>query len=239
MNTSRNKQIQAKWKFLHSIDSMCKSDQTSIAQVMSDEQLDDLLKQPFDKPIFWQNYTQHYPLHGVPNSIPDFLAELHQLDIKSLEAHDYAKNKNHSVYLDDIAEHFQKPPMFSSPLNFLDIRNQIFSRVPVHVNKVDLLRLALRRQAGSAGKSEPLRVLLDYADHEFFLLSSGNSVSTLHVDTAGQLTYIIGVSGHKTWYLPRDFTTKSYEILATFGSSTPETYSDGWVKLDIMPGDLL
>jgi hypothetical protein len=107
MNTSRNKLIQARWKFLHSIDSMCKSDQTSIAQVMSDEQLDDLLKQPFDKPIFWQNYTQHYPLHGVPNSIPDFLAELHQLDIKSLEAHDYAKNKNHSVYLDDIAEHFQ------------------------------------------------------------------------------------------------------------------------------------
>ncbi|KAL4860310.1 hypothetical protein BDV12DRAFT_205246 [Aspergillus spectabilis] len=87
---------------------------------MSDEQLDDLLKQPFDKPIFWQNYTQHYPLHGVHNSIPDFLAELHQLDIKSLEAHDYAKNKNHSVYLDDIAEHFQKPPMFSSPLNFLE-----------------------------------------------------------------------------------------------------------------------
>ncbi|KAL4863897.1 hypothetical protein BDV12DRAFT_176895 [Aspergillus spectabilis] len=229
INNSTNEKIQEKWRFLHSIDAMCNEfDKTSITRIISDKHMNDLLIQPFEKPILWRNFTQHYPLHGIPNPIPDFIKELRQLNIKFLEAHNYAENNtNYGLYLDDIATHFATPPENSPPLNFLDIRNQIFSRVPVHVNKVDLLRLALRRQVGSAGKNRPLQPQLDYADHEFFLLSSRYSVSTLHVDTAGQLTYIIGISGCKTWYLPRKLTTKTCEILATFGSSIPETYSDG------------
>ncbi|KAE8413596.1 hypothetical protein BDV36DRAFT_299815 [Aspergillus pseudocaelatus] len=240
INNSINENTQEKWRFLHAIDAMCQSDEASITRVMSDEQLNGLLMQPFEKPILWQSFAQQYPLHGIPSSISDFLEELRQLDIEFLEVHNYAeRDTNYKLSLDEIVYHFEAPPETRPPLNFLDIRNQILSRVPIHVNKVDLLRLALRRQEGSAGKGNPLRALLDYADHEFFLLSSRHSISPIHVDTAGQLTYIIGISGCKTWYLPRKLTTKTYEILATFGSSTPETYSDGWVKIDIMPGDLL
>lgn len=240
INNSTNENIQEKWKVLHSIDAMCQSDEASITRVVSDEQLNSLLVQPFEKPILWRNFAHHYPLHGIPSSISEFLKELRQVDVEFLEAYNYTEeDTNSELCLDDIVYHFEAPPGTRPPLNFLDIRNQILSRVPIHVNKVDLLRLALRQQAGSAGKSKPLKVRLDYADHEFFLLSSRYSISPIHVDTAGQLTYIIGISGCKTWFLPRKLTTKTYETLATFGSSTPETHSNGWVKIDIMPGDLL
>ncbi|KAB8240071.1 hypothetical protein BDV35DRAFT_386133 [Aspergillus flavus] len=119
----------------------------------------------------------------------------------------------------DTLKRCREPPR---PLNFLDIRNLILSRVPVHVNRVDLLQSTRRRRAGSAGKGSPLKALWNSADHEFFLLSSRHAISPLH-----------------TWYLPRSPNSKTYEMLATFGSSTPETYPDGWVKVDIMPGDLL
>ncbi|KAB8241697.1 hypothetical protein BDV35DRAFT_59624 [Aspergillus flavus] len=239
-NTSTNEKVQEIWTFLHSIDAMCQADEASITRVMSDEQLNSLLLRDFEKPILWRNFAERYPLHGIPSSISDFLRELGQLGIEKLEAHNYAEeDTNDELYLDEIVQHFAAPPETRPPLNFLDIRNLILSRVPVHVNQVDLLRLAQRRKAGSAGKGRPLKVLRDYADHEFFLLSSRHSISPLHVDTAGQLTYIVGISGCKTWYLPRRFTAAKYEILAKFGSSTPEAYYDGWVKVDIMPGDLL
>ncbi|KAE8334436.1 hypothetical protein BDV24DRAFT_172555 [Aspergillus arachidicola] len=239
-NTSTNEKVREKWKFLHSIDARCQADEASITRVMSDEQLNRLLLQPFQKPILWRNFAEQHPLHGIPSSISDFLRELGQLGIEKLEAHNYAEeDTNDELDLNETVEHFEAPPETRPPLNFLDIRNLILSRVPVHVNKVDLLRLAQRRKAGSAGKGRPLKALLDYADHEFFLLSSRHSISPLHVDTAGQLTYIVGISGCKTWYLPRNFTADKYEILATYGSSTTETYYDDWVKVDIMPGDLL
>ncbi|KAB8256807.1 hypothetical protein BDV32DRAFT_140915 [Aspergillus pseudonomiae] len=178
---------------------MCQSDEASITRVGSDEQLNSLLLQPFEKPILWRKFTHYYPLHGIPSSISEFLKELRQLDIEFLEAYNYAEeDTNSEICLDNIVHHFEAPPGTRPPLNFLDIRNQILSRIPMHVNKVDLLRLTLRQQAGSAGKSKPLKVRLDYADHEFFLLSSRYSISPLHVDTAGQLTYIIGLSGFFT-----------------------------------------
>ncbi|KAL4948873.1 hypothetical protein BDW69DRAFT_85607 [Aspergillus filifer] len=243
INNSTNTRVQEKWKFLLSIDAMRgpdESDETGITRVTCDQELNDALRQPFQTSILWKNYTQHYPLHGIPTSIPEFVNELRQLNVECLEVHNYEEeDPNYLLDLNDILNHFEAPPQTSEPLNFLDIRNPIISCVPVHVNKANLHRLALRRQEGSAQKTCPSKVQFDYADHEFFLVSSRHSISPLHSDTGGKLTYVVGISGCKTWYLPRRFNAETYEILATFGSSTPETYSDGWVKVDIKPGDLL
>ncbi|KAL4927734.1 uncharacterized protein BDV17DRAFT_282405 [Aspergillus undulatus] len=175
-----------------------KSDETGITRVTCDQELNDALMQPFQTSILWRNYTQHYPLQGIPTSIPEFIEELRQLNIECLEVHNYAEeDTNYLLDLDDILKHFKALPETSHPLNFLDIRNQIISCVPVHVNKVDLLRLALRRQEGWAGKTRPLKVQLDYADREFFLVSSRHSVSPLHSDTGGKMTYVVGISGSR------------------------------------------
>lgn len=42
-------------------------------------------------------------------------------------------------------------------------------------------------------------------DHEFWLIASKDSISPIHIDTAGQLTYIVGITGCKTWDLPEQF----------------------------------
>ncbi|KAL2816400.1 hypothetical protein BDW59DRAFT_9848 [Aspergillus cavernicola] len=243
IGTNANQGVQDKQGFLRSIEAVCQVDEGSIIRVTCDEELNKVLAQRFMAAILWRGYTQHYPLHGIPSSPLDLLQELPQYNIEQLDVYNYAatteKEINYKEDLDKIVEHFKAPGESRPPWNFLDIRNQILSRVPVHVNRVDLLRLARRRQAGSASKSCQQPLQQDYADHEFFLLSSRNSVSPLHVDTAGQLTYIIGISGRKVWYLPRKLTSETYEILATLGSHIPETYCDGWIKIEIMPGDLL
>ncbi|KAL4866864.1 hypothetical protein BDV12DRAFT_187078 [Aspergillus spectabilis] len=198
---------------------MCKEDQTSITRVTCNDEFDDLLKQPFKKPILWRGYTREHPLSGLPSSIPELLQKLRLLSINSLDVYNYAATKpNYRETLDNIIDHFQASPGTRDPLNFLDIRNLFISRVPVNINEVDLLRLARRRQGTrpapesrphtdsadrSASKSKKLRTSVDSADHEFVLVSSQGSVSTLHGDTAGGATFIIIISGRKFWYLPR------------------------------------
>ncbi|KAL4864166.1 hypothetical protein BDV12DRAFT_189144 [Aspergillus spectabilis] len=236
-----NKQAQQKQTFLRSIEARCLVDQSSISWVTSDEELNTLLSQPYTKPIIWREYARQYPLYGLPSSIPEFLEELRRYSIQTVEVNNYASTTkvNYKEHLDKIAEHFEAPPESSPPLNLLDIRNYFISALPVHVHKVDLLHLAQRRQEGSASKSAPQKSRQDYADRQFHLLSSQGSVSTLHTDTGGVHTYITIISGSKYWYLPRNLTSETYEILATLGSSIPETYPHGWVKVKLMPGDLL
>ncbi|KAL2823331.1 hypothetical protein BDW59DRAFT_163299 [Aspergillus cavernicola] len=219
MRPGANKQAQEKQAFLHSIEVRCRKDQSSISRVTSDEELNTLLNQPYSKPIIWRGYTRQYPLHGMPSSIPEFLEELRKYNIQTLELNNYTSttNINYKERLDKITEHFQAPPESSPPLNLLDIRNYFISAVPVHVQKADLLHLAQRRQEGSASKSIPQKFPQDFADRQFFLLSSQS----------------------KYWYLPRNLNSETYEILATLGSSIPETYPHGWIKVKLMPGDLL
>ncbi|KAJ5640306.1 uncharacterized protein N7484_008168 [Penicillium longicatenatum] len=230
--------ILERFPFLRDIEKeVSPADPTSIQHVWSDNQLDECLARPFHTPIFWRGYTQQYPLHGIPLSISEFFKRLGQLGIESLHVHDHTREVPNCVLgLSDIKTLFESTEL--EGLNCLDIRNEFCSRVPPHVSRFDSLHMAFRRAGKSVSKDAPLKVRWDYADHEFFLLSGKNSVSTIHVDTAGQLTYIIGISGCKTWYLPRKLTTDAIDKLTTFGSSTPEGYG-GWIKINIQPGDLL
>ncbi|KAJ5500611.1 hypothetical protein N7453_009662 [Penicillium expansum] len=264
LEVNSNALPQEKLQFLDTIDRMCKRDQTGIARVTCIDELNDHLQRPFGKPILWRGYAKEPRLHGLPLSIPELLQKLRLLGIDSLEVYNYARtDSNYTETLDNILDHFQAPPGTRDPLNFLDIRNFFASRVPVEINEVDLLRLARRRHGTmpapeskksrlhvapadnsasepkrSASKSQKLHTLMDAADHEFLLLSSQGSISTLHGDTAGGATFITVISGRKLWYLPRNMDREASEILATFGSSTPETYN-GFIKIELLPGDLL
>ncbi|KAL2859963.1 uncharacterized protein BJX67DRAFT_375922 [Aspergillus lucknowensis] len=113
---------------------------------------------------------------------------------------------------------FSSPPITRSALNFLDMTNVFLSCVPVPVRQADLLRTAYLRKRGSA--------------------SNHNSVSPIHVDTAGHLTWIIGICGRKVWYVPNELTLAANR-LATGGSQFPEHYEGGWMRIIIEPGDLL
>lgn len=71
----------------------------------------------------------------------------------------------------------------------------------------DALCLAHQRQVRDPSKAKFLPFPYDprALDLEFFLLSSRNAFCCIRTDTAGQLTYIIGITGCKTWYIPESF----------------------------------
>jgi hypothetical protein len=74
---------------------------------------------------------------------------------------------------------------------------------------------------------------------ESFLLSFKNAISSIHVDVGGHLTWILILTGRKIWYFPRQVTTQAARWLARAGSQTLEYYSQGWIKVELTPGDLL
>jgi hypothetical protein len=74
---------------------------------------------------------------------------------------------------------------------------------------------------------------------EFFLLSSRNAVSSIHIDNAGQLTWIKILEGRKIWYFPWFLYMRTLRWLAEAGSQSPEHYRDGWVKVELCAGDIL
>ncbi|KAL4960563.1 uncharacterized protein BDV14DRAFT_140048 [Aspergillus stella-maris] len=238
---SHTKGTQQNQQFLDTLDSMCGQGQSCITRISSSNELVGLLETPFRGPIIWRRYDQQYPLHDLPSSISQLLRKLRLFGVSSLSIHDYTATPHNSLKaLDDILKHFEAPAETCRPLNFLDIRNIFKSRVPVEINEADILHLARRRQGTgqSVSKSEELGMTVDPADNEFFLLSSRGSVSTLHVDTAGSATFIIILSGRKIWYTPHDLGRKASEVLAAFGSPTPEFYK-GFDKIELSSGDML
>jgi hypothetical protein len=226
--------------FLSSIEQECSDAAGDPIYISSEDQLHNNLGGLFSKPLFWQSFTSTYPLPGdMPTSIPGFLAFLTHINVQSLEAIDYVKDaetpKNKTI--GEIAQYFNSPPMTRSALNFLDMKNVFLPCVPAPVRQADLLRTAFLRKKGSVSKSVPNNDAMP-PDREFLLLSGRNSVSPIHVDTAGQLTWIIGICGRKVWYVPSDLILATSR-LATGGSQFPEHYEGGWMRIIIEPGDLL
>ncbi|PYH99187.1 hypothetical protein BO71DRAFT_234774 [Aspergillus ellipticus CBS 707.79] len=226
--------------FLSSIEHESSDSTNGVILISSEDQLRDHLEGSFSKPLFWRSFTSQYPLPSdMPTSIPDFIASLTDINVQKLEAIDYVENaaRPKEVHIAEVGRYFESPPMGRSALNFLDIENFCHPCVPVPVRQADLLRMAYLRERGSVSKSLKNHNALPQ-DREFFLLSGRNSVSPIHVDTAGQLTWIIGIFGRKLWYVPSDLTTAANR-LATGGSQFPEHYEGGWRRIIIEPGDLL
>jgi len=97
--------------------------------------------------------------------------------------------------------------------------------------KIEAQKQRDKGKTGSEWTAEPRK--------EFFLLSLENAISTIHVDTGGVVTWVLILEGRKIWYFPRHVTAQTVRWLSFAGSQTPEDYQDGWVKVELRPGDLL
>ncbi|KAL4860466.1 hypothetical protein BDV12DRAFT_107177 [Aspergillus spectabilis] len=174
----------------------------------------------------------------MPTSIPNFLAFLTKINVQQLETIDYVEDAAtpKKMNIAEVARYFESCSTSRSAKNFLDIENVCLPCVPVPVHQADLLRLAYLRKRGSVSKSMRNNDAIS-PGREFLLLSGRNSVSPIHVDTAGQLTWIIGICGRKVWYVPSDINSAANR-LATRGSQFPEHYEGGWTRIVIEPGDL-
>jgi len=203
------------------------------------DKLDDVLRRPFETPILYrQDKSRH---HQNDLNIKCFLQRLSENGNSNLHVYDYSITdpslRTRDTTVEEVLQSFPST-VNSNPLNFLDLENRTGTLYcPVHIAHVDLRRKLARRKLDDAGKIGSTWAL-DKAS-EFFLLSSRNAVSSIHIDNAGQLTWIKILEGRKIWYFPRFLHMRTLRWLAEAGSQSPEHYRDGWVKVELCAGDIL
>jgi hypothetical protein len=236
-----NRQIDTNSRLPKNLEDYCKVHNDGLVYIQTESELDIMLAQAFEKPIFWKDYTRHHSMTaGTPRNIPELLQFLEDMQVPGLEVRDYRTPAHDGLQqLQEVCSHFQSLGNRPEPWNCLDIRNQGRSCIALPVHRADLLHRARRWKNQSVSKDQPQTSSYDHADYEyyeFWLLSTRLSMSSIHAATAGQCTCIIGCQGKKIWFLPYK---PSLDALQLFGSTNPRPFKDGWMKIEIMPGDLL
>jgi len=204
--------------------------------------LQDALLKSFNIPLFHRAASDQgslvYPKLRIAGAIK-YLAE----DQKAaFHVYDYSiSNPNQRTRRADIQElqsHFELPGTNKTALNFLDIENRTgITFCPLALSMANIMRRLdnlKEHDKGNIGVNWIPRI-----EKEFFVLSNKHSISTIHVDTGGTLTWVLILEGRKIWYYPSRTTSQTVRWLGLAGSQAPENYEDGWVKLELQAGDLL
>ena len=203
--------------------------------------LEQALSCPFRMPLLHRATTEHPSLNPYPGFvIKDFLSHLARDREATLCVYDYsispASQRTRSTTVAELLDCFQSEDS-GRPLNFLDIENRTYHQFcPPPIIQHNIMtnlgtQIRDRGKTGSTWDPKPPK--------EFFLASSKNSVSTIHVDTGGQVTWILILEGRKIWYFPRHPTSRTVRWLELAGSENPQYYEGGWIKVELRRGDLL
>ncbi|KAH0545335.1 hypothetical protein FGG08_000634 [Glutinoglossum americanum] len=205
--------------------------------------LETCLNQPFGVPLL-HRATPNYPSLGsyTQFGIQDFLKHLAEDEEASISVYDYSiedpSQRTRRTTVGELLSCFWSGNVRGTALNFLDIENRTrIEFCPYQVilrnitTRIDARKQRDKGKTGSEWTAEPRK--------EFFLLSLENAISTIHVDTGGVVTWVLILEGRKIWYFPRHVTAQTVRWLSFAGSQTPEDYRDGWVKVELRPGDLL
>jgi hypothetical protein len=208
--------------------------------------LENALSRPFRVPLLHRT-TTNYPSLGSETDflIQDLLMHLEKVSLNrvaSVSVYDYSiqdpSKRTRETTVNELLSYFRPDNSHSIGLNFLDIQNRTGIRFcSSQITLQDIISILEARKpsdigkTGSEWKAEPQK--------EFFLLSGKNAISTIHVDKGGANTWVLILEGRKIWYFPRHVTAQTVRWLAHAGSQSPEDYKDGWVKVELRPGDLL
>ena len=205
------------------------------------QSLDQVISYPFWMPILHRATKEHPSLNPYLSfGIKDFLKHLAKDNEATLCVYDYsttpACQRTRSTTVSELLECFQSKDD-GRPLNFLDIENRTYHQFcPPPIIQHNLMtnldtQTRDKGKTGSTWNPKPPK--------EFFLASSKNSVSTIHIDTGGQVTWIMILEGRKIWYFPRHFTSQTVRWLELAGPESPKYYKRGWIKIELRRGDLL
>ena len=212
-----------------------------VITITDNQSLNQVISCPFRMPILHRATTEHPSLNPYPKfGIEDFLKHLAKDNEASLCVYDYSisqpSQRTRSTTVSELLECFQSEHN-SRPLNFLDIENRTYHQFcPPPIIQHNIMtnlgtQIRDRGKTGSTWDPKPPK--------EFFLASSKNSVSTIHVDTGGQVTWILILEGIKIWYFPRYLTSQTVRWLELAGPEDPKYYEGGWIKVELRRGDLL
>jgi hypothetical protein len=217
--------------------------QEDIILLTDTKSLEEALSHSFQVPLLHRVTANHPSL--APNtsfSIHELAKHLAEDKKATISVYDYSiSNPNERTRQTTVHEFqscFSSENACHTALNFLDIENRTkiqFCPFPILLQdittKLDALIERDKGKTGSEWRAE--------RPNEFFLASKRNSISTIHIDTGGAVTWVLILEGRKIWYFPRHVSSTTVRWLATAGSQTPDHYEGGWVKVELRPGDLL
>ncbi|KAI2825400.1 hypothetical protein CBS147321_1048 [Aspergillus niger] len=197
------------------------------------------LDKKFDRPLLHKARSPDTSLCGRKLNMDMFWAHLQEQPEKAIDVYDYSvvdpSLRTRTMTVQDILQHWKLPERDRHALNLLDIENRIGDFCPTEIIACDLYEKLTRRALDSVGRTDS-----DWrtSRQEFFILSGKNAISSIHVDTGGQLTWILILQGRKIWYFPRKLSFGAVRLLAAAGSQHTEGYEDGWARVELCPGDL-
>ncbi|KAI9855657.1 MAG: hypothetical protein M1813_009703 [Trichoglossum hirsutum] len=209
------------------------------------ESLKNALSRPFRIPLLHRVTANHPSLGGYMDfCIRDLLEHLVEDKQATFSVYDYAiqdpLQRTRRTTISELLSCFQPDNTRSTALNFLDIENRTAIQFcPFQITLQNISTKLEAQRQHDKGKTES--EWKTEVRKEFFLLSSENSISTIHTDTVskdGANTWVLILEGRKIWYFPQHVTAQTVRWLAHAGSQNPEDY-DGWVKVELRRGDLL
>lgn len=197
------------------------------------------LGEKFDKPLLHRAGSGD-SLSGRRLCLDTFWTYLREDPEKVVDVYDYSVEdpvkRTYQTTVRGVLGHWDRPAHERHALNLLDIENRLGDFCPSEILQRDLSQRILRKDSESIRKTNsefrPVR-------QEFFLLSGSNAISTIHVDNASQLTWILILEGRKIWYFPRKISLNAVRWLALMGSQYVRGYEGGWARVELRPGDLL
>lgn len=209
------------------------------------EDLNGKLPEVLDKPIFFRPAEESTPyVHDC--SFDTFLSIFGQRSDAQVDVYDYSisnvAQRTRAIGVQSAIRHVQSETHLNNqcrrPLNFLNIENRLgYQLVPAEIGYWDIRTKIYAHTQPTVGKTNSTSG--SERPNEFFILSCGNAVSTIHIDNGVQLTWVRMLKGRKIWYFPRRLGCNVLRWLAEMGSQYPYGYQDGWVKVEQRAGDLM
>ncbi|KAL4887785.1 hypothetical protein BDV59DRAFT_162914 [Aspergillus ambiguus] len=197
------------------------------------------LGEKFDKPLLHRAESGD-SLSGRKLRLDSFWIYLREDPQKMVDVYDCSVEnplqRTYQMTVHEVLAHWERPAHERHALNLLDIENRLVDFCPYEILQRDLSQRILRKGSESIGKTNSS---FKRIRQEFFLLSGSNAISSIHVDNASQLTWILILEGRKIWYFPRKLSPNAVRWLALMGSQNVQGYEGGWARVELRAGDLL
>ncbi|KAL0253476.1 hypothetical protein SLS55_010455 [Diplodia seriata] len=220
-----------------------KEDFTRDTDVISVDSMDDLRKAlagEFRKPIFHRarRGSTGETIYSLVDSggfdLERFLADRKESHANDhVDVHDMSEENTIRTKMKTLFDAFEPTSNVRPPQNFLSLENLTQHTFCPQAIAEHNLRTRIEKTSTRAAAAPP------HTSPEFFIASTANTISPIHIDSGGGNTWISMLSGRKIWYFPRAVDESTVRLLESADNLHAADYPRGWAKLELRAGDSL
>ncbi|KKY18767.1 putative domain family histone demethylase specific for h3-k36 [Diplodia seriata] len=222
-----------------------KEDFARDTDVISVDSMDDLRKAlagEFRKPIFHRarRGSTGETIYSLVDSggfdLERFLADRKEFHANDhVDVHDMSEENTIRTKMKTLFDAFEPTSNVRPPQNFLSLENLTQHTFCPEAIAEHNLRTRIEKTSTRAAAAPP-----HSTSPEFFIASTANTISPIHIDSGGGNTWISMLSGRKIWYFPRAVDESTVRLLESADNlHAADYYPRGWAKLELRPGDAL